>query len=172
MIYVGIQQCGGGFVPYEYTECGGKMQTFVVWSMVAQVWAEEVSVSLEKLPTTQLQLQDQHVLIEIADELHERQKGLMFRTTMPENEGMLFVYDAMAERRFWMKNTSIPLSIAYIDNTGVIVHIADMQPFSEVGVSSVYPAQYALEMNQGWFGAHNITVGYKIEKIKEISNTP
>lgn len=166
----GIQRCGCGVL--EYIECGGEMHMLVVWTMVSQAWAEEVSVSLEKLPTTQLQLQNQQVLIEIADELHERQKGLMFRTAMPENEGMLFVYDAMAERRFWMKNTSIPLSIAYIDNLGVIVHIADMQPFSEKGVSSVYPAQYALEMNQGWFATHNITVGYKIENIEQLVQTP
>ncbi|MBX6765445.1 MAG: DUF192 domain-containing protein [Rubrobacteraceae bacterium] len=103
------------------------------------------------------------VKAEIADTGLEREKGLMYRTSMPENHGMLFVFDHPAVLRFWMKNTLIPLSVAFIDSKGRIVDIQSMEPRTETVHSSTKPAQYALEMNQGFFRRHHIEVGDRVE---------
>lgn len=102
---------------------------------------------------------------EVADSPDERRLGLMHRTAMEADHGMLFVYPDEALRSFWMKNTQIPLSIAYLDATGRIVHIADMVPFDTRAVPSQRPAQFALEMNKGWFGRHGVKVGQKVEGL-------
>lgn len=99
------------------------------------------------------------VTVEIADEPSERSRGLMYRDTLGADDGMLFVYPDAAERSFWMHNTRIPLSIAYLDAQGRIVHLADMQPLSDTSVPSGAPAAYALEVNAGWFTRHGVRVG-------------
>lgn len=99
------------------------------------------------------------VPVEIADTDAERQTGLMGRTALAEDAGMLFVFDAEEPRSFWMKDTLIPLSIAFIDAQGRIVDIQDMQPLDETSHPSAAPAQYALEVNQGFFAARGIQVG-------------
>ncbi len=86
----------------------------------------------------------------------------MSRAYLPENEGMLFVFDTEGHHSFWMKNTSIPLSIAFIGRKGEIVQIEDMQPQDSTLHTSAYPVLYALEMNQGWFRKNGIEVGDKI----------
>ena len=88
-----------------------------------------------------------------------RARGLMHRDAMDPDHGMLFVYPDEAPRGFWMKDTRLPLSIAFADHTGKIVKISDMQPFSLERVPSLYPAMYALEMNQGWFAEHGVEKG-------------
>jgi uncharacterized membrane protein (UPF0127 family) len=122
-------------------------------------------VFADSLSKIEIKIKQEVITVEIADEAHERAKGLMFRKKMPEDEGMLFVYKIEENRSFWMRNTYIPLSIAYLDKTGVIIHIADMNPLDESSVSSVHPAQYALEMNQGWFEKHQIMVGMRVDKL-------
>lgn len=89
----------------------------------------------------------------------EKAKGLMFREKLGKNEGMLFVYEQEEILSFWMKNTRIPLSIGFIAKNGKIVDIQDMQPFSLQSHVSARPAQYALEVNQGWFKRNGIQVG-------------
>ncbi len=101
--------------------------------------------------------------VEIADEESERSKGLMFRESLPENRGMLFVYPEERPLGFWMRNTLIPLDIAFIDREGRIVDIQQMQPRDETTHYSKAPAMYALEMNEGWFAAHDIEVGDRVE---------
>lgn len=103
------------------------------------------------------------VPVEIADTDAERQMGLMGRAALAEGTGMLFVFDAEQPRSFWMKDTLIPLSIAYIDAQGRIVDIQDMQPLDETPHPSAAPAQYALEVNQGFFAARGIQVGDLVE---------
>jgi uncharacterized protein len=103
------------------------------------------------------------VQVEIADERAEQQRGLMERTELAENAGMLFVFDRDAPRSFWMRNTLIPLSIAYIASDGRIVDIQDMQPLDETSHPSAEPAQYALEVNQGFFAERGIKVGNVVE---------
>ena len=97
--------------------------------------------------------------LEIAATPDKRQLGLMFRDSLPQNQGMLFVFEREQPLGFWMKNTKIPLSIAFLDRNYVIVDIQDMEPFSEKTHVSARPAMYALEVNQGFFRQHNITVG-------------
>ncbi len=97
--------------------------------------------------------------IEIAMTDQERMMGLMFRQSLPQNNGMLFIFEKEQVLNFWMKNTSIPLSIAYIRENGLIIGIYDMKPYDETPISSVYPCKYALEVNQSWFDKNNIKTG-------------
>jgi uncharacterized membrane protein (UPF0127 family) len=109
------------------------------------------------------------VEIEVADSRAEREKGLMFRKVMPADHGMLFVYPAAQVLSFWMKNTALPLSIAFfVENedgkSGTIVNIEDMQPYVEFPATvSQKPVRFALEMNQGWFKKHGLKNGDPIE---------
>jgi uncharacterized protein len=105
------------------------------------------------------------VQVEIADTDPERQRGLMGRTALPEDQGMLFVFGGEQELSFWMKNTLIPLSIAYIDSEGRIVDIQDMKPLDDdpPHYVSAEPARYALEVNQGFFEERGIEVGDRAE---------
>ena len=103
------------------------------------------------------------VEVEIADDYAERQRGLMERTELAENAGMLFVFDREQQLSFWMRNTLIPLSIAYIDAEERIIDIQDMQPLDETSHPSAEPAMYALEVNQGFFDEHGVGVGNEVE---------
>jgi uncharacterized protein len=105
------------------------------------------------------------VRVEVADDLAEQAKGLMDRTTLGENRGMLFVYPEERELSFWMKNTLIPLSIAFIDSERRIIDIQDMKPLDDEPPSyvSAEPAQYALEVNQGFFERRGVKVGDSVE---------
>lgn len=101
--------------------------------------------------------------VEVAQTFDERAKGLMRRNSMSQNEGMLFVFEKEQKLSFWMKNTKIPLSIAYINKAGEIKEIYDMEPFSLKPVPSIYSCMYALEVNQGRFEELGIEVGDLIE---------
>ncbi|MDP8925415.1 MAG: DUF192 domain-containing protein [Actinomycetota bacterium] len=103
------------------------------------------------------------VEVEIADDYAERQRGLMERTELAENAGMLFVFDGEQQVSFWMRNTLIPLSIAYIDAEERIIDIQDMQPLDETRHPSAEPAMYALEVNQGFFEECGVRVGDEVE---------
>ncbi len=97
--------------------------------------------------------------MEIADDPYERSRGLMYRSHLPEDRGMLFIFPYPQRLSFWMKNTYVPLSIAYIGSDWVIREIYDLEPLNERPVVSKYPAQYALEVNRGWFERHGVEVG-------------
>ncbi len=105
------------------------------------------------------------VRVEIADDVSERARGLMHRTALAENRGMLFVFPNEERLSFWMKNTLIPLSVAFMDSEGRIVDIQDMKPLDDDPPSyvSAEPARYALEVNQGFFEEHGIEVGDSAE---------
>ena len=105
--------------------------------------------------------------VEIADDETERARGLMFRDSLPPNHGMLFIFEVEEVQAFWMRNTTIPLSIAYADASGRIVRIADLEPLDERPVTSIAPSRYALEMNRGWFAAHGVVPGDAITDIPE-----
>jgi uncharacterized membrane protein (UPF0127 family) len=102
------------------------------------------------------------IMTEIADTDRSRAQGLMFRTTLPTNQGMWFDFQHASIQCMWMKNTLIPLSVAFVDEQGVILNIADMQPQREDTHCAKAPARYALEMNQGWFKQRHIEAGAKI----------
>jgi uncharacterized membrane protein (UPF0127 family) len=120
------------------------------------------------LDTAIVQVDGHPVTVELAINGDQRATGLMHRETMGADEGMLFVYVDEKPRSFWMKDTSLPLTIAYADRHGVIVKILDMTPFSTDSVQSVYPAMYALEMNQGWFASHDVVAGDAITGIPAV----
>jgi len=103
------------------------------------------------------------VLVEIAATEDQRQVGLMHRTSLPDGRGMLFVFDQTVNGPFWMKNTLIPLSIAFIDDRGVVVDIQDMQPQDETLHYPAAPYRYALEVPRGWFGRAGVQVGHQTE---------
>jgi uncharacterized protein len=115
--------------------------------------------------TLSLSIGKAHVSAEVAATEQTRELGLMHRRSMASHAGMLFVFDAPDAYCFWMKNTLIPLSIAFIDGDGVIVNIDDMAPQTETNHCATKPAKYALEMNQGWFQQNRIGAGAKVRGI-------
>lgn len=104
------------------------------------------------------------ITIQIADNDQERAEGLMWRKYMPENEGMLFIFDHQEIQTFWMKNTYIPLDMIFADKSGVIVSIhKDAAPLDETTISSGTPAQYVVEVNAGFCSQYGIKAGDRIE---------
>ena len=99
---------------------------------------------------------------QVAQAPQERQTGLMHRKDMPQNEGMLFVFEQPAQQCFWMKNTLLPLTAAFVDDDGTIVNLADMKPQTLDSHCSAKPVRYVLEMNQGWFAKKGIKAGAKL----------
>ncbi len=117
-----------------------------------------------------LTIKEKKIRVEVARTDGEKSKGLMFREKLGENEGMLFVFEREEILSFWMKNTRIPLSIAFLDRNGKIVDIQDMTPFSLQTHVSAVPAQYALEVNQGWFRRNGISVGDSVALPPHVEN--
>ena len=127
---------------------------FLLTSCSQEPWAQE-----GKEPLLPLTIKGKTIKAEVARTEKEKARGLMFRERMGKDEGMLFVYEREGRLSFWMKNTRLPLSIAFIDKGGRIVDIQDMEPFNLATHTSAYPARYALEMNRGWFAGKGIKVG-------------
>ncbi|GMO25648.1 MAG: DUF192 domain-containing protein [Termitinemataceae bacterium] len=101
--------------------------------------------------------------VELAETEVERNTGLMFRKDLKEGEGMLFIYKKDTMMSFWMKNTLIPLSTAFIRSDGTIIDIFDMYPHNTNSVQSTRSARYALEVPQGYYSANNIVVGNRVK---------
>ncbi|BCN39366.1 hypothetical protein ALDI51_26850 [Alicycliphilus denitrificans] len=99
---------------------------------------------------------------QVAASPQERQIGLMFRRDMPQHEGMLFVFEQPATQCFWMKNTLLPLTAAFVADDGTIVNLADMKPMSEDSHCSARPVRFVLEMNQGWFARKGLKAGSRL----------
>lgn len=124
--------------------------------------------ALGPLQTVTANINGTSVEIEVAVTLPEQRQGLMYRESMPENHGMLFVYRQPQYLSFWMKNTRIPLSIAFIREDGVITDILDMQPHTgpfdpQEHYASTQKCIYALEMNQGWFERNGVQRGDRLD---------
>ena len=115
-----------------------------------------------RLPQAEIRAGMHLIRAEVAADGPTRQRGLMMRERLGPNEGMLFVFEQKAGHCFWMKNTLIPLSIAFIDDDGSIVNIADMQPHAEDSHCPVRPVRYALEMEQGWFAKRGLKAGDRL----------
>jgi uncharacterized membrane protein (UPF0127 family) len=114
------------------------------------------------LPRTRLSA-GMHLLdVQLAQSPLERQIGLMWRKEMPQHEGMLFVFEQASVQCFWMRNTLLPLSAAFVADDGSIVNIVDMKPQSDDSHCSTKPVRFVLEMNQGWFARRNVQAGYKL----------
>lgn len=106
------------------------------------------------------------VQAEVASDDATRQRGLMFRKSMPDNQGMLFVFPFRAEHCMWMKNTLLPLSVAFLDEEGKIINVEEMAPQTETNHCARQPARYALEMNHGWFKQRGFTAGTPVRGIE------
>ena len=117
----------------------------------------------QRLPTVTLNAGIHVIRAEVAQRPEERVMGLMLRPSMPVNDGMLFAFEQPGVQCFWMKDTLVPLSAAFVADDGRIVNIEDMKPRSEDQHCSVRPVRFVLEMNQGWFARRGIKPGSKLQ---------
>jgi len=148
------------FSPAKWLRYGLWTLTFVLGGLALNVWAQ-TGPQLQ-LPRTKLNA-GMHVLdVQLAQTPEQRQIGLMWRKEMPQHEGMLFVFEQAAQQCFWMRNTLIPLSAAFVADDGSIVNIADMKPQSDDSHCSEKPVRFVLEMNVGWFAKRQIKAGYQL----------
>lgn len=116
----------------------------------------------DAMPQVRLQAGMHFIQAEVASTAEQREIGLMNRTALPANSGMLFAFDGKAYHCFWMKNTHIPLSIAFLDDDGRIVSVTDMAPMTEESHCPTAPVRYALEMNKGWFAKKGLAEGQRL----------
>ena len=119
-----------------------------------------------ELPEIALAVNGHKLTAEVAHTEPARTQGLMHRRILPENRGMLFVFTDVSRHAMWMMNTNIPLSVAFLDERGVIINIADMKPRTQDTHAAAKPAKFALEMNRGWFDKRGILPGARIEGIE------
>jgi len=125
-----------------------------------------VSTALaQELPVVQLSAGMHSIRAEVAADFSTRARGLMHRSSRPANAGMLFIFDEPSIHCMWMKNTLIPLSVAFLDAAGTLINIAEMAPHSEQSHCAAREARYALEMNRGWFAARGIKPGTRLGGI-------
>jgi uncharacterized membrane protein (UPF0127 family) len=127
---------------------------------VASVGAQEIPQP--KLPTVTLSAGIHNIVAEVASTPRQREIGMMMRTRMAGHEGMLFVFDEPQPQCFWMRNTLLPLSIAFIDDNGTIVNTEEMQPRTDDSHCSAKPVRFVLEMNQGWFAKRALKAGARL----------
>jgi hypothetical protein len=136
----------------------------ILFSLLQLATATALAQTSPKFEKRKIHLGGKTVVVEIADTDERRAYGLMFRNSLPKDEGMLFIFEDERIRSFWMKNTLIPLSIAYINKDKILTEIVDMQP-AILGAArpKSYPSKkksmYALEMNIGWFERNKIWPG-------------
>jgi hypothetical protein len=126
-------------------------------------------VFAEGLPTVQLNAGMHLIHAEVAADMSTRSQGLMFRKSLGPNAGMVFVFDEEAQHCMWMKNTLIPLSVAFLDAKGTIINIENMAPQTEETHCASRPARYALEMDRGWFASHGIKPGTKLGGMEKLA---
>lgn len=136
-----------------------------VMALLALIFAPPLAAQEPQsdLPRTVIQAGMFQIDAQIASSPQQRQIGLMFRKDMPTHEGMLFIFEEPQKLCFWMKNTLLPLSAAFLDDEGAIVNLVEMQPQTTDSHCSEKPVRYVLEMNQGWFAKKKIGKGYKLK---------
>ncbi len=122
-------------------------------------WAQDQA---QRLQTTTLGAGMYNLKVEVAQTPREHEIGLMYRTSMASNEGMLFIFPQSGVQCFWMKNTLIPLSVAFVTDDGTIVNTDEMQPQTLDSHCSTKPVRFVLEMNKGWFAKHGFKAGSKL----------
>lgn len=126
------------------------------------------ALAQERLALAELGIKARRITVEVANTPAARTTGLMYRQSLPPQQGMVFVYPDSGTLCMWMKNTPLPLSVAFIDAQGRIVNIADMQPNTRDHHCSSIPARYALEMNHGWFRQNNIASGDRVTGLASL----
>jgi len=126
------------------------------------------AVRADPLLTYPLKIKGHAIRVEVANTEDTRRTGLMFRDALPENQGMLFVYETEGRHAMWMKNTLIPLSVAFIDRSGRIINIEDMQPQTEDTHGAQASAAFSLEANRGWFTKRGIKAGDRVQGLERV----
>ena len=121
--------------------------------------------TIVELPTVPLTINGNPLIAEVAKTTEQQMTGLMYRFSLKPDHGMVFVFDRPEQRAFWMKNTYIPLSIAFVTADGRILNIEDMAPRDESSHLSAGPAMYAIEMRKGWFAAKGIRPGDRVSGL-------
>ncbi|MEF8700361.1 MAG: DUF192 domain-containing protein [Candidatus Accumulibacter sp. UW26] len=134
-------------------------------SPIALVFLFASSAVLAEMPHVELTAGFYRISAEVAANNPDRAQGLMHRRSLPANQGMLFVFAQPARHCMWMRNTYLPLSVAFLDEDGRILNIEDMQPESEDNHCAAQAARFALEMNRGWFASKGIRPGMRIGGI-------
>ena len=119
-----------------------------------------------QMPRMELSAGMHRIETEVAANMHNRMQGLMHRQSMPANQGMLFVFPLAERHCMWMRNTLIPLSVAFLDEEGKIINIEEMKPQTENNHCAAAPARFALEMNKAWFSAKGINPGIRIGGVE------
>ena len=119
-----------------------------------------------ELPVIELTAGMHRIEAEVVNTQETRMRGLMMRQSMPAHRGMLFVFDADVRHCMWMKNTLLPLAVAFLDGQGRIVNVEEMQPRTEDNHCAAKPARYALEMNAQWFGKRGLGAGTQLLGIE------
>jgi uncharacterized membrane protein (UPF0127 family) len=140
-----------------------------VYLILAWLFCATAQAQQPPLPGMDLTAGMHRIHAEVANDMGSRMQGLMYRKSMPQNAGMVFVFEEDATHCMWMKNTLIPLSVAFVDQAGTIINIADMQPHSEQSHCAARPARYALEMNKGWFAQRGIKAGAKLGGLEKLA---
>ena len=130
--------------------------------MLTSVWIRAQEAPQMNLQRTRLSAGMHVIDAQVALTPDERQIGLMQRKDMPQHEGMIFIFEQAAQQCFWMKNTLLPLTAAFVADDGTIVNLADMKPQTTDSHCSTQPVRYVLEMNKGWFAKKGIKAGSKL----------
>ena len=140
-------------------------RTLVSTLVAGLLWADTAIAQdgPQKLPAIRLTAGVHLIQAEVAQTPDERSTGLMFRTAMGANEGMLFAFEQASTQCFWMKNTLLPLSIAFVADDGSVVNIDEMKPQTLDSHCSTRPVRFVLEMNQGWFAKRGVKAGAKLQ---------
>lgn len=151
------------------TVCSGRgliaLWRWLLAAMLALTWAAPAAGAEWAI----LSVEGHEILAEVADTAERRTVGLMYRKSLSENHGMLFVYPESEHQSMWMANTGIALSVAFIDVNGTIINIADMTPYSHDTHSSTVPARFALEVNRGWFAARGVGPGARLKGLERFA---
>ena len=158
-----------GQEPRSRSSCFSGIHRAVFAGLILWIASASASAQQPGLATTRLSAGIHVIQAEVASTTATRSQGLMRRKSMAQGAGMLFQFDESAGHCMWMKDTLIPLSVAFIDERGEIVNIADMQPLDETSHCASRPARYALEMNQGWFKKRGIVAGAVIKGVERYS---
>lgn len=143
-------------------KCKGLRSLLALTTLLAPVWALAQDAPQMNLQRTKLSAGMYVIDAQVAQTPEQRQTGLMLRKDMPQHEGMIFVFEQAGQQCFWMKNTLIPLTAAFVADDGTIVNMADMKPQTTDAHCSVKPVRYVLEMNKGWFTRKGIKAGTRL----------
>ena len=145
-----------------------RLRTWLAIAGIAFAGAAAAQTAPQSLPAIRLSIGIRYINAELAQTDDQREVGLMFRKSLGTNDGMIFVFDRPGQQCFWMKNTLIPLDVAFLEDDGTIINIDQMAPQTLDSHCSEKPARYVLEMNDGWFGKRGIRAGQKIKGLPPI----